>query len=118
MLNDAEVVQAWVERIREQLERFLDFDGVNAAVLVNNLDWTAVAVPLDFLRDVGKHFSVNRMLAREAVAAAARAGEGSATPSSATSSCSPGLPRAPPRSAARCRPAAATSGATSPPGST
>ena len=69
-LNEVEVVTDWVARIREQLERFFDFDGVpNPAVMVNNYDWTRGLSTLDFLRDVGKHFSVNRMLDREAVAA-------------------------------------------------
>ena len=69
-LNDVEVVGEWVARIRAQLERFFDFDGVeNAAVMVNNYDWTQGLSTLEFLRDVGKHFSVNRMLDREAVAA-------------------------------------------------
>jgi tyrosyl-tRNA synthetase len=57
-----------VERIRPQLERFVDLDG-GRAVLANNLDWTARLSALDFLRDVGKHFSVNVMLARESVSA-------------------------------------------------
>ena len=68
-LNPAETVQAWVDRIRGQLERFYDFDGPDAAVMVNNYDWTHDLSALEFLRDVGKHFSVNRMLDREAVAA-------------------------------------------------
>ncbi len=68
-LNPREVVEGWVQRIREQLDRFYDFDGPNAAVAVNNLDWTEGMGVLEFLRDVGKHFSVNRMLDREAVAA-------------------------------------------------
>jgi tyrosyl-tRNA synthetase len=68
-LNPAETVQAWVDRIRGQLERFYDFQGDNAAVMVNNYDWTQGLSALEFLRDVGKHFSVNRMLDREAVAA-------------------------------------------------
>jgi tyrosyl-tRNA synthetase len=69
-LNAVEVVHAWVERIRGQLERFFDFEGVpNAAVMVNNYDWTQGLSTLEFLRDVGKHFSVNRMLDREAVSA-------------------------------------------------
>ncbi|MDA8436631.1 MAG: tyrosine--tRNA ligase [Actinomycetales bacterium] len=69
-LNEVEVVAEWVTRIRAQLERFLDFGGVeNAAVMVNNYDWTQGLSTLEFLRDVGKHFSVNRMLDREAVAA-------------------------------------------------
>jgi tyrosyl-tRNA synthetase len=69
-LNPTEVVEAWVARIRAQLERFFDFDSPdNAARMVNNYDWTAGLSTLEFLRDVGKHFSVNRMLDREAVAA-------------------------------------------------
>ena len=62
-------MQDWVGRIRAQLERFYDFDGPNAAVVVNNYDWTQGMSVLEFLRDIGKHFSVNRMLDREAVAA-------------------------------------------------
>ena len=68
-LNPREVVEGWVGRIRAQLERFYSFEGPNAAVAVNNLDWTEGMGVLEFLRDVGKHFSVNRMLDREAVAA-------------------------------------------------
>ena len=69
-LQDADIVHGWVDRIRGQLERFFEFDGVpNAAVMVNNYDWTQGLSTLEFLRDVGKHFSVNRMLDREAVAA-------------------------------------------------
>ncbi len=63
-----EEVAARIERIKPQLERFLEF-GEGAAVLANNLDWTAPLSALDFLRDVGKHFSVNVMLARESVSA-------------------------------------------------
>ena len=68
-LNPREVVEEWVGRIRVQLERFYDFDGSNAAEMVNNYDWTVGVSVLEFLRDIGKHFSVNRMLDREAVAA-------------------------------------------------
>jgi tyrosyl-tRNA synthetase len=68
-LNSTEIVHEWVGRIRAQLERFYDFEGPNAAVVVNNFDWTKDLSVLDFLRDIGKHFSVNRMLDREAVAA-------------------------------------------------
>lgn len=73
-LNSREVVEGWVARFREQLDRFYDFTGPQAAVAVNNLDWTQDLPVLDFLRDVGKHFSVNRMLDREAVAARLAAG--------------------------------------------
>ena len=55
-MNSREVVAGWVERIRAQAERFVSFEGDNAAVMVNNLDWTAGMSVLDFLRDVGKHF--------------------------------------------------------------
>ncbi|MEZ5115705.1 MAG: tyrosine--tRNA ligase [Candidatus Nanopelagicales bacterium] len=68
-LNATDVVEGWVARIRGQLERFFDFEGDNAAVMVNNYDWTEPVGVIEFLRDVGKHFSVNRMLDREAVAA-------------------------------------------------
>lgn len=66
-LNSAETVASWVNRIRAQVEKFLDFEGSNPARLVNNLDWTGPMSVLDFLRDVGKHFPVNRMLARDVV---------------------------------------------------
>ena len=66
-LNSAETVSAWVERIRAQVEKYVDFSGGNAARIVNNLDWTGAMSVLDFLRDIGKHFPVNRMLAREVV---------------------------------------------------
>jgi tyrosyl-tRNA synthetase len=66
-LNTKDIVADWVGRIRGQIEPFLDFEGDNPAVMVNNLDWTAGMSTIDFLRDVGKHFPVNRMLARDAV---------------------------------------------------
>ena len=66
-LNSGEVVAGWVERIRAQAEGFLDFDGNNGAIVVNNLDWTANRDVISFLRDVGKHFSVNQMIQRESV---------------------------------------------------
>ena len=68
-LNPREVVEEWVSRIRGQLEKFYDFNGSNAATMVNNYEWTENVTVLEFLRDIGKHFSVNRMLDREAVAA-------------------------------------------------
>ena len=67
VLNPKEVVAEWVQRIRSQVERFVDFEGDAAARVVNNLDWTGPLSTLDFLRDVGKHFPVNRMLARDVV---------------------------------------------------
>ncbi|MGQ0630502.1 MAG: tyrosine--tRNA ligase [Sporichthyaceae bacterium] len=66
-LNSKEQAGQWAERIRAQITPFLDFDGENPAVMVNNLDWTAPLSTIDFLRDIGKHFPVNRMLARDAV---------------------------------------------------
>ena len=69
VLNERDVVEGWVERIRSQVQRFLDFDGSHPARVVNNLDWTAPLSAIDFLRDVGKYFRVNRMLAKESVAA-------------------------------------------------
>jgi len=70
VLNPREVVADWVERFRVQMQRFLDFEpGPATARLVSNMDWTEDLLALDFLRDVGKHFSVNRMIAREAVKA-------------------------------------------------
>ncbi|MFZ0324264.1 MAG: tyrosine--tRNA ligase [Actinomycetes bacterium] len=69
-LNDASVVDEWSGRIRSQLQRLLDFGGgPTGALLVNNYDWTSSLSTIEFLRDVGKHFSVNRMLDREAVSA-------------------------------------------------
>jgi tyrosyl-tRNA synthetase len=66
-LNPPEVVEGWVQRIRTQLSPFVTYDGDNAATLVNNLDWTGPMSVVDFLRDVGKHFPVNKMLARDVV---------------------------------------------------
>ena len=66
-LNPVDVVHGWVERIRSQVSKYVDFEGDNGAILVNNYDWTAEMPVLDFLRDIGKHFSVNRMLDREVV---------------------------------------------------
>lgn len=68
VMNERDVVAGWVERIRAQAQRFVSFEGNSAAVMVNNLDWTAELSALDFLRDLGKHFPVNRMLARDVVA--------------------------------------------------
>lgn len=67
-LNSADTVAEWSGRIRGQLERFVDFDnGPTGAVVVNNLDWTAPLSAVEFLRDVGKHFSVNVMLDRDTI---------------------------------------------------
>ena len=74
VLNDRDTVEAWVGRIEQQLRRFLSFDGEAGARMVNNLDWTGAMGAIDLLRDIGKHFSVNRMLDREAVSARLAAG--------------------------------------------
>ena len=66
-LNSLDTVKEWVERVRRQIEPFLSFEGENAATMVNNYDWTASLSTIDFLRDIGKHFPVNRMLARDVV---------------------------------------------------
>lgn len=66
-LNSLDTVQDWVDRVRRQIEPFLSFEGGNAATMVNNYDWTSGLSTIDFLRDVGKHFPVNRMLARDTV---------------------------------------------------
>jgi tyrosyl-tRNA synthetase len=66
-LNPTDVVAGWVEGIRAQVSRFVRFDGTNPARIVNNLDWTSPMSVLGFLRDIGKHFPVNRMLARDVV---------------------------------------------------
>ena len=67
-LNTTDVVAQWVDRIKKQLSKFMDFDSkTNPAVMVNNLDWTAPMSAIEFLRDIGKHFSVNQMLSKDAV---------------------------------------------------
>lgn len=73
-LNEADLVADWVDRIRNQLEGFLDFSGKNAAIMANNLDWTAPVSAIAFLRDIGKHFSVNQMLAKDSVASRLESG--------------------------------------------
>ncbi|MEH6577447.1 MAG: tyrosine--tRNA ligase [Amphritea sp.] len=67
-LNDDATVSSWVEKLKGQVSQFIDFDsGENAAEVVNNLDWTRDLDVLTFLRDVGKHFSINQMIAKESV---------------------------------------------------
>ena len=66
-LNDPSVVAEWVERVRQQIEPYFSFEGPNAATMVNNLDWTSGLSAIEFLRDIGKHFRVNKMIAKEAV---------------------------------------------------
>ena len=68
-LNERDTVAEWVERVRAQIEPFLSFEGENAATMVNNLDWTAPLSAIDLLRDIGKHFRVNKMIGKEAVSA-------------------------------------------------
>ena len=69
-LNSTEIVEGWVNRIRTQVSAFLDFDAPkNPAAVVNNLDWTSPLSAIEFLRDIGKHFSVNQMLAKDSVSA-------------------------------------------------
>ncbi|GHD61962.1 MULTISPECIES: tyrosine--tRNA ligase [Jeongeupia] len=66
-LNTPDVIAGWVENIRKQVEPFLSFDGSNAAIMANNHDWFGQMNVLDFLRDIGKHFSVNAMIKKESV---------------------------------------------------
>ncbi|SFR63290.1 tyrosine--tRNA ligase [Microbacterium azadirachtae] len=68
-LNTRETVEEWVGRLRAQVERYLSFEGENAARIVNNLDWTAPLSAIDFLREIGKHYRVGTMLKKDAVAA-------------------------------------------------
>lgn len=70
-LNREETVGIWVDALRNQVSTFLDFDAADgtAAKIVNNLDWTSDLSVIDFLRDIGKHFSVNAMIQRESVKA-------------------------------------------------
>ncbi|MFF7408796.1 tyrosine--tRNA ligase [Streptomyces lydicus] len=67
-LNDPETIAQWVTRLRAQIEPYLSFEGDNAATMVNNLDWTAGLSAIEFLRDIGKHFRVNKMLTKDSVA--------------------------------------------------
>ena len=76
VLNDKETVAAWTEKLREQVSRFLSFEGANAARVVNNLDWTAELSAIDLLRDVGKHFRLGTMLAKDTVARRLASDEG------------------------------------------
>ncbi len=75
-LNTRETVEAWVGRLRTQVERYLSFEGENAARIVNNLDWTAPLSAIDFLREIGKHYRVGTMLKKDAVAARLNSDEG------------------------------------------
>ncbi len=74
-LNSTEVVEEWVSRIRKQVSAFLSFDEApNKAIVVNNLDWTSPLSAIEFLRDIGKHFSVNQMLSKDSVSSRLEAG--------------------------------------------
>ena len=74
-LNSTEIVEGWVNRIRTQVSAFLDFsEAKNKAIVVNNLDWTSPLSAIEFLRDIGKHFSVNQMLSKDSVSARLDAG--------------------------------------------
>ncbi|MEW2498641.1 tyrosine--tRNA ligase [Streptomyces nodosus] len=75
-LNDPETVAVWVERLRGQIEPYLSFEGENAAVMVNNLDWTEGLSAIEFLRDIGKHFRVNKMLTKDSVSRRLESAEG------------------------------------------
>lgn len=66
-MNSEDTVKDWAERISGQLQRFVHFDGDNSAKLVNNNDWTSKLGAIEFLRDIGKHFSLSTMLGRETV---------------------------------------------------
>ena len=74
ILNSLDVVQSYVEKVRAQVAPFVSFEGPNAATIVNNYDWTESMSVIDFLRDIGKHFPVNRMLARDVVRTRLEAG--------------------------------------------
>jgi tyrosyl-tRNA synthetase len=68
-LNDRETVASWVIKLSDQNRKFLSFEGENKAQMVNNLDWTSQYSAIDFLRDIGKHYRVGKMLAKDAVSA-------------------------------------------------
>jgi tyrosyl-tRNA synthetase len=76
VLNDAEIVTAWVESLRGQISRFLDLEGEFAVTMVNNLDWIGRMSALDFLRDMGKHYRMGTMLAKDTVARRLQSDEG------------------------------------------
>lgn len=66
-MNDESTVADWAERISGQLSRFVSFEGENKAILVNNYDWVSKMSVIEFLRDLGKNFSINTMIGRETV---------------------------------------------------
>lgn len=75
-LNPKEVVAQWTDRLRAQIEPFLSFEGAHAARLVDNLDWTAELTAIDLLRDIGRHFRLGAMLAKDTVARRLASDEG------------------------------------------
>jgi tyrosyl-tRNA synthetase len=75
VLNSTDVVAGWGDNFRNQLAHYLDFDNlINPATMANNLDWTSSLSALEFLRDIGKYFSVNQMLAKDSVSSRLEAG--------------------------------------------
>lgn len=76
VLNSRETVTEWVDRLRSQISRFLDFDGDNPAQMVNNLDWTGDLTAIDLLREIGKHFRLGTMIAKDTVARRLASDEG------------------------------------------
>ncbi|WP_066463352.1 tyrosine--tRNA ligase [Sanguibacter suarezii] len=76
VLNSKDTVAEWVERLQAQISPFLSFEGANAARIVNNLDWTGELSAIDFLRDIGKHFRLGTMLAKDTVARRLASDEG------------------------------------------
>jgi tyrosyl-tRNA synthetase len=74
-LNTSDVVEQWVGRIKDQVSKFLDFKASpNPAIVVNNLDWTSPLSAIEFMRDIGKHFSVNQMLSKDSVSSRLESG--------------------------------------------
>ena len=74
-LNTSDVVEQWVGRIKDQVSKFLDFKALpNPAIVVNNLDWTSPLSAIEFMRDIGKHFSVNQMLSKDSVSSRLESG--------------------------------------------
>ena len=76
VLNTKETVAGWVDRLQAQISRFLDFEGDNPATMVNNLDWTGDLSAIDFLREIGKHYRLGTMLAKDTVARRLASDEG------------------------------------------
>lgn len=113
ILKTKEETAADVERIAEQVRAILGADEANPPTFVNNLDWTAPISALDFLRDFGKHFRVNQMIKKDAVAARLNSDQGISYTKSVTRSCRRSTScTCTASSGARCRPAGRTSGAT------